>query len=28
VLGAYRGMREGLQKRILEMFEWRPMGGL
>ena len=28
VLGAYRGMREGLQKRILELFEWRPMGGL
>ncbi len=28
VLGAYRGMREGLQKRILEMFDWRPMGGL
>lgn len=28
VLSAYRGMREGLQKRILEMFDWRPMGGL
>ena len=28
VLGAYRGMREGLQKRILDLFEWRPMGGL
>ena len=28
VLTAYRGMREGLQKRILDLFEWRPMGGL
>ena len=28
VLGAYRGLREGLQKRILDLFEWRPMGGL
>ncbi len=28
MLAAYRGMREGLQKRILELFEWRPMGGL
>ena len=28
ILAAYAGMREGLQKRILETFKWQPIGTL
>jgi len=28
ILGAYRGVRDSLQKRIMEAFDWRPMGTL
>ena len=28
ILSAYRGVRDGLQKRIMEAFDWRPMGTL
>ena len=28
MLNAYRAVREGLQKRILDTLEWRPMGAL
>jgi protein-tyrosine-phosphatase len=28
ILNAYRGVRESLQKRIKDAFEWRPMGAL
>jgi len=28
ILTAYRGVRDGLQKRIMEEFDWRPMGTL
>jgi protein-tyrosine-phosphatase len=28
ILAAYRGVREALQKRIKEAFDWRPMGTL
>jgi protein-tyrosine-phosphatase len=28
ILTAYRNVRDGLQKRIMEEFEWRPMGNL
>ncbi len=28
ILSAYRGVRDSLQKRIMEAFDWRPMGTL
>ena len=28
ILTAYRNVRDGLQKRIMEEFEWRPMGNV
>lgn len=28
ILEAYRGVRDGLQKRIKDLLDWRPMGGL
>ncbi len=27
ILNAYRGVRESLQKRIKDAFDWQPMGG-
>jgi protein-tyrosine-phosphatase len=28
ILESYRGVRDGLRKRIMEEFAWRPMGGV
>lgn len=28
ILDAYRGVRDGLQKKIKDLLDWRPMGGL
>ena len=28
ILDAYRGVREGLQKRIEELLDWHPMGSV